>query len=108
MSESEKIVVLSTFPDQAGALAAAQKIIEAQLAACVNVLPPMTSVYRWEGELRQGSEHLLLIKTTRTRYAALEAVLKAEHPYELPEIIATPIIEGFAPYLRWIDEESGC
>lgn len=101
---SDPIIVLTTFPDEASALQTAQHLVEAQLAACVNVLPPMTSVYTWNGEAQTDPEHLLLMKTRQACYASLEQAILEQHPYDLPEIVATPIVAGLAGYLDWIAE----
>jgi periplasmic divalent cation tolerance protein len=76
------------------------------MAACINILPRMTSIYSWKGKIEEGQEHLLMIKTRAERYAAIEQAIRAQHPYELPEIIATPISHGLPEYLNWIDENS--
>lgn len=81
----------------------ADSIITERLAGCVNVLPGITSVYAWEGKIERGQEHLLLIKTRKDRYPALEAHIRQNHPYELPEIIAVPVECGHPAYLQWID-----
>jgi periplasmic divalent cation tolerance protein len=96
------LVVLTTTetPQQAEQLA--QVLVESELAACVQILPPMISVYRWEGKVERATENLLLIKTQRPTYPALEAAIKAIHPYQTPEIIALPIEVGSADYLNWL------
>ena len=85
-----------------------KKIIEAlldkQLAACIQVMP-IQSFYRWEGELTNDAEQLLLIKTKRALYKRVQQLILAQHPYDLPEIIQVPITDGFPAYLRWIDQE---
>ena len=101
---SEHLVVFTTLPDAGQAETLAQALVEQNLAACVNILPPVTSVYRWQGELQQDREQLLLIKTRAARYDALMTAIKAQHPYELPEIIALPITAGLPAYLNWIDD----
>lgn len=101
---SQPLLVFTTYPDEAGARALARALVRERLAACVNLLPRMHSIYTWEGEEEEGEEHLLLIKTQAARYPALEAAIRARHPYELPEIIAIPITGGLPPYLNWIDE----
>lgn len=101
---AQRLLVLTTYPDESGARELARTLVRERLAACVNLLPRMRSIYIWEGEEEEGEEHLLLIKTQARRYSALEAAIRARHPYELPEIIAIPITEGLAPYLNWIDE----
>ena len=81
-------------------------LVERQLAACVNILAPCSSVYRWQGEIQRDEEHPLLIKTAQDRYAELEALIRANHPYELPEITAVNIAHGLPAYLRWIVSET--
>lgn len=100
------LLVLTNLPDGESAKALAAHLVEARLAACVNVLAPCHSVYRWQGQLETASEVPLLIKTTQERYAELEAALRARHPYELPEIVAVPITQGLAEYLAWVGAET--
>lgn len=102
--EHDTLLVMTTCPDTEHAQALAVQLIEARLAACINQLPGIRSVYRWEGELKSGSEVLLMIKTPADKWQALEAAIKADHPYELPEIIAVPISNGHQPYLDWIQD----
>jgi len=99
---TDSLLVFATYPDAESALLAAKHIVRQKLAACVNVLPQMTSVYEWQSEARTDTEHLLLMKTTAARYPALESAIRDSHPYELPEIIATPIARGLEGYLEWI------
>lgn len=100
----QTLLVLTNCPDQAHAEALATQLVEQRLAACVNILAQCRSVYRWQGRVEHANEVPLLMKTTEDRYAALEAGIRAHHPYELPEIVATPITHGLADYLRWIDD----
>ena len=100
------LLVLTNLPDRAAAERLAGELIETQLAACVNILAPCRSVYRWKGALQHDEEHPMLIKTTSERYPALEAALRAGHPYELPEIIAVPIERGLPAYLGWVATET--
>ena len=100
------LLVLTNLPDRATADRLADALIEKRLAACVNILSPCRSVYRWKGALQHEEEHPMLIKTTLERYAALEQAIRAGHPYELPEIIAVPIERGLAAYLDWVATES--
>jgi periplasmic divalent cation tolerance protein len=102
----ETLLVLTNLPDRPGAERLAQTLVECRLAACVNILPPCESVYRWQGKVENAQEHPMLIKTTRDRYAALEAAIRAAHPYELPEIMAVPLAAGFAAYLDWVAAET--
>lgn len=97
-------LVLSTCPDQDTALALATRLVEQGLAACVNVVPGLTSIYRWEGALHRDPEVLLLIKTAAGRLDALVKGLRRLHPYELPEIIALPITAGLPEYLNWVSQ----
>jgi periplasmic divalent cation tolerance protein len=103
---SQALLVLTNLPDAATATTIAHRLIEQQLAACVNIVPQVQSVYRWQGKIETAAEATLLIKTTQARYAQLEAALKAAHPYELPEIIAIPISAALPAYLEWIDHET--
>ena len=100
------LLVLTNLPDAASAESLATALVEAQLAACVNVLAPCLSVYRWQGAVEQATETPLLIKTTRERYPALAAAIRARHPYELPEIIALPVTRGLPEYLAWVADET--
>lgn len=100
------LLVLSTMPDQAGARNLARLLTESRLAACVNLLPPCQSVYRWRGAVEESTEIPMLIKTTAARYAELESVVRANHPYELPEIIAVPLARGLPGYLEWVAGET--
>lgn len=100
------LLVLTNVPDEATAHAIARKVVEGRLAACVNVLPPIRSVYRWEGKVEEANEVSLLIKTTQGRYAELESVIRTAHPYDVPEIIAFPVTAGLPAYLNWVVSET--
>jgi periplasmic divalent cation tolerance protein len=100
------IAVLTNLPDSESAFNLARELVQLRLAACVNVLAPVTSFYRWEGKDEQASEYPLLIKTTRDMYPKIEAAIRKSHPYSLPEIVAWPIEHGLAEYLRWVEEET--
>ncbi len=95
-------LMLCACPDHETALGLAESLVDERLAACVNLVPGLTSVYRWEGRIQRESEVLLLIKTHENRVAMLTERLRLLHPYELPEIIAVPIVAGLADYLNWI------
>ncbi len=97
-------LVLCTCPDQDTAIGIGERLVEERLAACVNLLPGVTSVYRWQGKLQRDNENLLLIKTTGDRFEALSTRLRQLHPYDLPEIIAVPITDGLPDYLSWVSE----
>lgn len=101
----EALLVISNLPDRAAAESLAHALVERRLAACVNILPPCLSVYRWQGAVEQADEVPLLIKTTRARYAELEAALSELHPYSVPEIIALPLAAGLPAYLDWVGAE---
>ena len=101
---SETLVVLCNLPDQEIAARIAGVLVEEQLAACVNIIPGLVSVYRWEGTVQQDNEVLLLIKTVAAIYPQLEQRIRAMHPYELPEIIAVPLQTGQADYIQWIND----
>jgi periplasmic divalent cation tolerance protein len=99
-------LVLTNLPDRAAAEKLADALIEQRVAACVNILAPCRSVYRWKGALQHDEEHPVLIKTTAERYPATEKAIRALHPYELPEIIAVPIEQGLLQYLAWVADET--
>ena len=96
------LLVLTNLPDRAAAERLADALIEKRLAACINILGPCRSVYRWQGAVQHDEEHPVLIKSTREAYPALEAQIRALHPYELPEIVAVPIERGLPAYLDWV------
>jgi periplasmic divalent cation tolerance protein len=96
------LLCLCTCPDAATAGQLAETLVGERLAACVNIMPGLRSVYRWQDAVQRDEEVLLLIKTTRTRYPALQARLPALHPYELPELVAVEVADGLPAYLRWV------
>jgi periplasmic divalent cation tolerance protein len=96
------LVVLTTLEKQEDGERLARLLIEGELAACIQILSPMISIYRWEGAVERASEVLLLIKTTRAAYPRLETVIKENHPYQTPEIVALPIEAGLDAYLNWL------
>ena len=99
---SEALVVITTVERLEDGERLARRLVEERLAACVQILPPMTSIYRWEGQVERAAEHLLLIKTTREAYEPLAAALRAQHPYQTPELIALPVTAGSPDYLAWL------
>jgi len=101
-NQEQFLMVVTTCPDNETAHLVANKIIERSLAACVNILPEVVSIYQWKGERQQGTEHILLIKTEKSRYTELQNLITESHPYELPEVIAVPISEALPEYLSWI------
>lgn len=101
----EVIMVLCNVPDAALAQQIAEALVGEQLAACVNIMAPCRSVYRWQGKLENASEVPLQIKTTAAAYPALQARLLQLHPYEVPEIIVLPLVAGLPAYLTWVAAE---
>ncbi len=101
-----EIVVLVTVPSRQVGDSIAASLVEERLAACVNLVGPITSIYRWEGTVNRDEEHLLIIKSTRRRYGALEERIRQRHPYDLPEVIALPVLAGLEPYLAWVRSET--
>jgi len=99
---TEALVVLTTVAKADEGEQLANLIVESELAACVQILPPITSIYHWEGKLEKASETLLLIKTTRAAYPALEKLIKQKHSYLTPEIISLPVETGLKDYLDWL------
>ncbi len=99
------VVVFSTFPGPEKAAEVARALVSEQLAACVNLVPAVRSIYRWQGEILDDAETLAVVKTTAERLDALTARLIALHPYELPEVVALPVSGGSAPYLAWVAGE---
>jgi periplasmic divalent cation tolerance protein len=106
MPDTQHVVVLTTLPADADAGAFAHALVEARLAACVNLLPPMESVYRWEGSVQRDPERLLVIKTSRDRVGDLHDRVRALHPYDVPEFVVLPIVDGSDIYLRWVTEST--
>jgi periplasmic divalent cation tolerance protein len=104
--EEETLLVFTNLPDRDAALVLARALVERRLAACVNVLGACTSVYRWQGDMEEAAEVPVLLKTRATRYAEVEAAIRELHPYELPEIVAVPIVRGLPEYLGWVAEET--
>ena len=101
---TDKIVVLTTCDSQEKASGIARHLIDKRVAACVNIVPGARSVYRWKGEIEETSEWMLLIKSRRDLFDTLVAALRSVHPYDVPEIVALPVVEGGRSYLDWIDE----
>ncbi|MER0214750.1 MAG: divalent-cation tolerance protein CutA [Nitrosomonas sp.] len=98
----EAVLIISNFPDQKTATLLAEALIEQRLAACVNVLSPCVSIYRWQGKIESAGEVPVLIKTRKQHYDRVEQLIKMMHPYELPEVIMVPIAGGLPAYLQWI------
>lgn len=102
----QALIVWSNVPDAELAKSMAHALVQRRLAACVNIMPAVQSVYQWQGAIEQAAEITLMIKTTQARYAELEAAIVELHPYEVPEIIALPVVEGLPAYLNWITAET--
>jgi len=101
------LVLIANFPDRPSAEAFARALLEERLAACVNLLGPCTSMYRWKGQVETAEEIPVLIKTRESLYAAVERALCRLHPYEVPELLALPVTAGLPAYLQWIAAETG-
>ncbi|MDR9437347.1 MAG: divalent-cation tolerance protein CutA [Thiohalophilus sp.] len=103
MSELSQCLVLCTCPDTDTARQLADRLVAERLAACVNIVPGLESVYEWQGKVERDGEVLLIIKTRQDRYGQLEETLQQHHPYELPEILRVSLDGGLQDYLQWID-----
>lgn len=102
----EVLLLLTNLPDRDSAQRMAHSLVENHAAACVNILAECSSVYRWQGKVESASEIPLLIKTTRAAYPRVEELIRAQHPYELPEIIAVSVAAGWPAYLQWVAQEA--
>jgi periplasmic divalent cation tolerance protein len=102
---TDKIVVLTTCDSEQQASELARALVEQRVAACVNILPGARSVYRWKDAIEDSAEWLLVIKSRRDLFPALRAAVEKLHTYEIPELIAIPLVEGSEPYLAWLDRE---
>ena len=101
---TDYVIVLTTLPDEADASAFARALVEERLAACVNVLPPMRSTYRWEGRVEEASERQMVMKTERTRLDALRTRVHELHSYDTPEFLVIPVAGGSERYLEWMSQ----
>lgn len=104
--KEEVVAMLVTAPDEETGRRIARALVEERLAACVNVLPGVRSIYRWKGAVEEASEVMLVAKTRAERAGLLAARVRALHPYELPEVVALPVTDGSRAYLRWVIAES--
>ena len=102
---TDKIVVLTTVSSEKEAARIARHLVEQRLAACVSIVPGARSIYRWKDKVEDTPELLLVIKSRRDLFATLRAALQKAHSYEVPEIVALPIVDGSEPYLAWLDRE---
>lgn len=100
------LIAITNLPDIASAHAVARELVVRRLAACVNILPAVQSIYRWNGRIEETSEVTLIIKTSITRYDVLEQAIIELHPYDVPELIVLPVVRGLPAYLDWIAQES--
>lgn len=103
---SDALMVITNVSSPTEAHAIARQLVDLRLAACVNIFPAVQSVYRWQGAVEQAEEVTLFIKTVQTRYAELERAIKAAHSYQVPEIVAVPIVAGLPAYIDWIAQET--
>jgi periplasmic divalent cation tolerance protein len=103
---AKPILVLTNVPDTDVARTIGRELVESRLAACVNYLPQVTSIYRWQNAIEEATEITLLVKTVQERYAEVQAMITRLHPYDLPEIIALTIEHGSPAYLKWIEQET--
>lgn len=99
-------LILTTCPDLPVAHQIAEGLISEKLAACVNILPSLVSVYEWQGEIEQATECQLIIKTTESNWPNVQSYIKSQHPYDVPEIICLPIEDGDKDYLAWIEQNT--
>lgn len=106
MGNEQVLMAMTNVPDASSARTMARALVDARLAACVNILPGVQSVYRWQGAVEETGEFTLLVKTTRSHYPQLQQAILAAHPYDLPEVIAWPLTEGHPPYLHWVATET--
>lgn len=104
---NQPLLVLTNVPEHELADALARTLVEQGLAACVNILAPVASVYRWQGAIEHATEIPLLVKTTQARYQEVEQAILQAHPYDVPEIVALPLAAGLPAYLSWLQEETG-
>ena len=105
-ADQKFVIVLTTLPADGDAEQFASRLVEEKLAACVNVLPAMRSVYRWKNVVERADERQCVIKTTAQCIGPLETLLRTLHPYDVPEFVVIPIIQGSAPYLSWLSDST--
>lgn len=106
-TSTDVVLALSTTADESSARTLALRALESGLVACVNLVPGVTSLYRWQGRIEESREWLMVIKTSRARWPALRQAWSDWHPYDVPELIALDISDGLEPYLRWVISEVG-
>jgi len=106
-AQADVLICFTTCPDDTVATRIAENLVAKHLAACVNILPNVRSVYQWQGKIESENEVVLIIKTTQMRYRALQSALTEQHPYELPELVAVSLSAGLPAYLDWVVKETG-
>ena len=106
VNSDEILLVISTITDIDKAKMLAHQVVEKHLVACCNIIPGVTSIYRWEGELSEDQECLLIMKTSNSQYQQLEEFIRHHHPYDIPELIALPVTTGLEEYLSWVTKET--
>ena len=106
IAASSFIVVMTTFPDAESAKALVRSLVDRHLIACGTVIDPVTSIYRWNGAVEESTEVQVLVKTHRDRFTELEATMRDQHPYDVPELLALPVAEGLSDYLIWMKAET--
>jgi periplasmic divalent cation tolerance protein len=106
VAAGEFVVALTTLGSSEQARAFVRRLVDERLIACGTVVPRATSIYRWRGQVTEGEEVVVLLKTAKTRWAELEAAVKAQHPYEVPELLALPVTAGLEGYLKWMESET--
>jgi len=102
----QALLIITSVADIDAAHRMARMLVEQRLAACVNIMPAVRSVYRWQEVIEEANEVTLLVKSTQARYHELEAAIKAAHPYQVPEIVAVPLVAGLPAYFNWIEAET--
>ena len=100
------ILILTQMPDRTSAQSLARSLVETRLAACVSIGATVESLYHWQGQIETAQEVLVVVKTSAERYCDVETAIRAQHPYELPEILAVPVVDGLARYMEWIADET--
>jgi periplasmic divalent cation tolerance protein len=106
VAAGEFVVALTTLGSSEQARAFVRRLVDERLIACGTVVPRATSIYRWRGQVTEAEEVVVLLKTAKTRWAELEAAVKAQHPYEVPELLALPVTAGLEGYLKWMESET--
>jgi periplasmic divalent cation tolerance protein len=100
------ILILTQMPDRTSAQSLARSLVETRLAACVSIGATVESLYHWQGQIETAQEVPVVVKTRAERYSDVETAIRAQHPYELPEILAVPVVQGLARYMEWITDET--